>query len=93
MRRLSPLPNRNQPVEAFFFDRPHESPTAIFVRETQPTSTKLTPQEPVLFDQIVDELPFPAGQPAGQDHQQQLEGEGVDHGPQLISRPRLEGVG
>ncbi len=39
------------------------------------------------------DLPFPAGQPTGQDHQQQLEGGGVGHGPELISRPRLKRVG
>jgi hypothetical protein len=54
---------------------------------------ELAAKAPVLFDQIVDDPPFPAGQPDGQDHQQQLEGGGVDHGPQLISRPRREGVG
>jgi hypothetical protein len=29
----------------------------------------------------------------GHDHQQQLDGAGVDHGPERISRPRREGVG
>ena len=36
---------------------------------------------------IDDDLSFPAGQPAGHDHQQQPEGGDVDHGPELISRP------
>ena len=31
-------------------------PAAIVVRETQPTSTKLTPQEPVFFDQVRERL-------------------------------------
>jgi hypothetical protein len=37
-------------------------PTAIIVGETQATSTKLTPQEPVLFDQVHEGCP--AGDPA-----------------------------
>ena len=32
--------------------KPRHQPTAIFVSETQPTSTKLTPQEAALFDQV-----------------------------------------
>jgi hypothetical protein len=49
------------------------------------TALLSTAEAPVLFDLIVDDLPFPAGQPAGQDHQQQLEGGGVDHGPAYIT--------
>ena len=60
-------------------------PTAIVVRETQPTSAKLTPQEPVLFDQVRDGLPLPAVQPAGQHTQHHLQRRGVDHEPELIS--------
>src|SRR5262245_54166844 len=33
-------------------------PTAIIIRETQPASTKLTPQKPILFDQVPDGLPL-----------------------------------
>jgi hypothetical protein len=35
-------------------------PAAIVVRETQPPSTKLTAQQPVLFDQVRGCLPLPA---------------------------------
>jgi hypothetical protein len=68
-------------------------PTLPNARLPGARGAQLAAETPVLFDQIVDNLPFPAGQPAGHDHQQQLEGGGVDHGPQLISRPRLEAVG
>ena len=68
-------------------------PTAIFVRETQPTSTKLTPQEPVLFDQVRDCLPLPAVQPAGQHTQHHLQRRGVDHEPELISWAGLKDIG
>jgi len=61
-------------------------PTAVFVRETQPTSTKLTPQEPVLFDQVRDCLPLPAVQPAGQHTEHDLQRREVDHELELISR-------
>jgi hypothetical protein len=43
-------------------------------------------QEPVFFDEVGDRRPFPAGQPAGQSHQQQLTGRGVDHEAELIPR-------
>jgi hypothetical protein len=46
--------------------RSRGEPTAIIVRETEPTFTKLTPQEPVLFNQVRDDLALPPLQPAGQ---------------------------
>jgi hypothetical protein len=58
---------------------------AIVIRETQPTSTKLTPQKPILFDQVRDGLPLPAVQPAGQNHKHHLPRSGVGHEPELIS--------
>ena len=73
--------------------RSGRQPTAIFVRETQPTSTKLTPQEAVLFNQVRDCLPFPAGQPAGQHTQHHLQRRGVDHEPDLISWAGLKDIG
>ena len=57
------------------------------MRCDSPRCTQLATEAPVFFDQIGDDLPFPAVQPTGHDHQQELEGGGVDHGPQLISRP------
>ena len=65
--------------------RSRRQPTAIVVRETQPTSTKLTPQEPVLFDQVRDCLPLPAVQPAGQHTEHHLQRREVDHELELIS--------
>jgi hypothetical protein len=41
-------------------------PTTIVVREAQPTSAQLLPQEPVLFDQVRDRLAFAAVQPVRQ---------------------------
>jgi hypothetical protein len=61
-------------------------PTAIFVRESQPTSTNLTPQEPVLFDQVRDCFLLPSVQPAGQHTKHHLQRGGVNHEPELISR-------
>jgi hypothetical protein len=36
--------------------RPGSQPPPIVVRETRAMATKLTPQEPVLFDQVRDRL-------------------------------------
>ena len=66
--------------------RSPRQPTAIVVRETQPTPTKLTPQEPVLFDQVRDCLPLPAVQPAGQHTEHDLQRREGDHELGLISR-------
>jgi hypothetical protein len=60
-------------------------PAAIVIRETQPPSTKLTPQEPILLEQVGDGLPLPAVSPAGQHKQHHLQRGGVDHEPELIS--------
>jgi hypothetical protein len=46
--------------------RPGGQPPAIVVRETQAMATKLTPQEPVLFDQVRDRLALPTVQPASE---------------------------
>ena len=59
---------------------------AIVIREPQPTAAKLTPQEPVLFDQVRDGLSLSAVQPTGQHTQHHLQRHGVDHEAQLISR-------
>jgi hypothetical protein len=48
---------------------PGRQPTAIVNRETHPTSTKLTPQEVVLFDHVGDALLLTAVPPIGQRHQ------------------------
>jgi hypothetical protein len=67
---------------------PCGQPPAIVIGQAHAPGAQLAAKAPVFFDQIGDDLPFPAGQPAGHDHWQELEGGGVDHGPQLISRPR-----
>ena len=63
--------------------RSGSQPTAIVVRETQPTSIQLAPQEPVLLDQVRDGVPLPPVQPAGQHTEDQLQRPGVDHEPDL----------
>jgi hypothetical protein len=60
-------------------------PTAIVVGETQPTSTKLTPQESILLDEVRAGVPLPAVQPAGQHIEHDLPRGDVDHTPELIS--------
>jgi hypothetical protein len=55
------------------------------VRETQATVPKLTPQEPVLFDQVRDRLALPTVEPASQHAQYDLQRGGVDHEALLIS--------
>ena len=60
-------------------------PTAIVVRETQPTFTKLTAQKPVLFNQVCDGFPLPPIQPAGQHAERELQRHEVDHEPELTS--------
>jgi CheY-like chemotaxis protein len=65
--------------------RSRRQPTAIFVRQTQPTSTELTPQKPVLFDQVRDCLPLLAGQPASERAQHDLQRRGVDHEAELVA--------
>src|ERR1700746_1887758 len=66
--------------------RPRGEPSAIVVGETQSPDPKLSPQEPVLGDQVRDRLPLPAVQPAGQYAQHHLHRRGVDHEAELISR-------
>jgi hypothetical protein len=73
--------------------RSGSQPTAILVRETQPTPTKLTPQKPVLFDQVHDGLPFLAIQPAGQHTEHDLQRNGVDHWPELTSSAGVNDIG
>jgi len=66
--------------------RPRGEPSAIIVGETRSPDPNLSPQEPVLFDQVRDRLPLPAVQPAGQRARHHLERRGVDHEAELISR-------
>jgi len=71
--------------------RPRGQAAAIIIGQAHAPATQLVAQAPVFFDQIHDDRPFPTGQPASQDHQQQLESGGVEHGPERRSRPRLKG--
>jgi len=45
--------------------RPRSQASAIVIGEAQSPGPQLASQEPVLFDQVPDRLPFPAVQPAG----------------------------
>lgn len=56
------------------------------------TGSQLTAEAAVFCDHYSDDLSFPSGQPAGHAHPQELEGGGVDGGPQLISRPSQDRV-
>src|SRR5262249_42297131 len=51
-RNRGDLPER-RPADSV---RSRGQPTTVIVRETETTSTKLTPQEPVLFNQVRDDL-------------------------------------
>ena len=73
--------------------RSRSEPTAIVVRETQPTATKLTPQQAVLFDEVRNDLALSAVQPAGQRTEHHLQRHGVDHEPELISWADLNDIG
>jgi hypothetical protein len=67
---------------------PRGEPSAVVVGETQWTSKKLTPQKPVLFDQVRECLPLPAVQPAGQHTEHHLQRHGVDHERSLPTGPQ-----
>ena len=60
-------------------------PPAIVVRKTQATATKLTPQQPILFDQVRDRVALSTVEPASDHAQHNLEGGEVDQEAQLIS--------
>jgi hypothetical protein len=66
--------------------RSRGQPRAIVVRETQPTSIQLPPQDPILLDHVRDGVPLAPVQPAGQHTEDQLQGREVDHELELISR-------
>ena len=63
-------------------------PAAIIIGQAHAPGAQLAAEAPVFFDQVGDDLPFPAGQPVGHDHQKQWKGRGIDHRPELISRSR-----
>jgi hypothetical protein len=69
---------------------PHGESSPVVIGEPQTPPTQLSPQDAILFDQVSDRRPFPAIQPASEDHQQHLERRGVDHEPELISRTGTE---
>src|SRR5215468_8574517 len=65
---------------------PRRQSSAIVVAQMQSPGPNLTPQEPVLFDQITNRLPLTAIQPAGEHTQHHLQRRWVNHEPELISR-------
>jgi hypothetical protein len=65
--------------------RSRGQPAPIVIREPQAPSAKLTPRDPILFDQVRDGLPLPAIQPADQHNQHHPQGGWVDHELELIS--------
>ncbi len=71
------------PRHAPMVDRPTPLPET---RPARSASTKLTPQQPVLFEEMCDDVPLPAIQPAGQRHQHHLQRGEVDHEPERTSR-------
>jgi hypothetical protein len=71
--------------------RSRGQPAAVVIRETEPTSTQLTPHQAVLFNEVRDGLALPTVQPAGQRTQHNLHRSEVDHAAQLISRLAEEG--
>ena len=74
-------------------ERTGGQPAAIVVSQAQPPRPKLSPQEPIFFNEVSDRLPLPAVQPAGQHAQHHLERHGVDHEAELISPVGLKVVG
>jgi hypothetical protein len=64
-------------------ERSRRQLTAIVVGEAQPMTTKLTPQQAVLFDQVRDGLALPSVEPAGQSTEHHLHRHDVDHKPSL----------
>ena len=66
--------------------RPRGELSAVIVREPQPLASKLSAQKAILSDQIADDLPLLSIQPTRQDGEQELEGQGVDHGRSTYHR-------
>src|SRR5687767_6236445 len=63
------------------------------VGETQSAGPKLTPEEPVLFDQVRDRLPLSTVQPAGEHAQHHLKRRRIDHGAEITSQAKIKDVG
>lgn len=53
---------------------PGGQPPSVIIGESQPPSAKLPTEETVLFHQVNNRFPVAAFEPAGQHHQQQVEG-------------------
>jgi len=69
-------------------------PPPVFIGQAHAPPSQLSPEEAVFLDQVGKCFPLSAIQPAGQYHQQHLDGRRVDHERELISRsvisaPRL----
>ena len=72
-RRDLPQGRAARPVRA------SRQPASIGIREPEPTPAQLSPDEPVLLDQVCNCLPLPAIKPAGQRPEHHLHRHDVDH--------------
>jgi len=85
-----PLPQRNDPIETFCFDRPNKT---LGVGDHPQWALKNVCQDVGRCGEARDPLPLPAIQPAGEHIQHHLQRRGVDHEPELTSRPGWKDVG
>ena len=60
----------------------------VVIGEPHASPTQLPSQHPILFDQVRQDLPLPAIQPAGDGEEQYLERRDVDHERELTAQPK-----
>lgn len=65
-------------------------PASLRVGLPQPPASELTPQGPVFFDQIGDDVLLVVSQPGGQRGEKNSNGSDVNHGASLAHHPRFE---
>ena len=58
---------------------PSRESAPVVVGQAQASSTQLTPQHPILFQQIREGIALPTIQPAGKNEDEQLKGRRVEH--------------
>ena len=68
-------------------------PPAFVIGQAQAPAAQLAAEDPVFFDQIGDASRSRRSSQPVTTISSSWKARGVDHGPELISRPRLEGVG
>jgi len=61
-------------------------PSPVFIGQAEAAPSQLPPKEAVFLDQVSERFSLSTIQPAGQHHQQHLDGRRVDHERELISR-------